>query len=366
MAFSLTGGLNGEKKADGLALRDVAKDMAAPASAGPNGTLMPTLSYGNGTPTRTQNTNSVTVMPFGSPPLTTNNSTNNPGPTSTPSSQVTVAGTNIGATLGEVTPDMLVESRMANLLKSGNPYMDQAVARARQSANARGMANSTLAGQAGEEAAISAALPIAQQDAGTYFQQQRDNLGYTNQFALADKSMLGQADLQGRDLANRLQISREGNDAQIASANISAGASTANAQLAYQSDMARIASAERLATMDLSSRSHEAELARVWQSTENQLSRDAQTALAQMQLTANERMAIAQLQNTSLVNFGNQVSQIFSSQMSAEDKQRYFNNLLGIYTGSPNFPYRPTAGAYTTPAPAPAPAPAPTPGSEGA
>ena len=135
---------------------------------------------------------------------------------------------------------------MANLLKSGNPTLTKPSPVLRQTANARGMARSSLAGQAGRRGAISAALPIAQQDAGTYFQQQRDNLGYANQFALADKSMPGQADLQGRDLNNRLTISREGNATQLAAAGMQAQVSRENAQLAYRSDQERIASAERM------------------------------------------------------------------------------------------------------------------------
>jgi len=363
MAFALMGGISDKKNAPPEAINDkttawdvqktTTNPMTGQAQDPPNPLLTnspapPAPAPGMPAPVATGSTFVQPIMP---------------PPAPAPSGPVTVAGTEIGATTGSVTPDMLVESRMANLLKSGNPYIDQAVARARQTANARGMANSTLAGQAGEEAAISAALPIAQQDAGTYFQQQRDNLGYTNQFALADKSMLGQADLQGRDLNNRLTISREGNATQLAAAGMQAQVSRENAQLAYRSDQERIASAERMQGLDLTARQNEAELNRVWTATQNQLGRDAQTALAQMQLSANERLAIAQLQNTSLVNFGNQVSQIFSSSMSAEDKQRYFNNLLGIYTGSPNFPYRPTTGAYT-PAPAP-PAPPPLPPAPG-
>ena len=59
-----------------------------------------------------------------------------------------------------------VSSEMTSLLASDNPYIAQARARSQQHANRRGLLNSALGAQAGEEAAISAALPIASQDAG--------------------------------------------------------------------------------------------------------------------------------------------------------------------------------------------------------
>jgi hypothetical protein len=253
---------------------------------------------------------------------------------------------------------MLVEQRLANLLKAGNPFIDQASARAKQSANARGMANSSLAGQAGEEAAIGAALPIAQQDANTYYNQQAQNLGYTNQFALADKNMLGQADLQGRELDNRTLNAREGNATQLQAASMSARAQMNAAYMSAEIDRERIASSERLATMDLNSRAGEAELNRAWTATQNQLSRDAQTAISTLQLTSQERMHLAGLQQNTLTNFNQQIASIFSSSMSAEDKERYYRNILATYTGSPYFPYQPTPGAYGTP-PAPPGAPPP-------
>lgn len=272
-----------------------------------------------------------------------------------------VAGVGIGPETGNVTSDMLVEDRLNRLLKAGNPYVDQAVARAKQQANSRGMINSSLAGQAGEEAAIGAALPIAQQDANTFFTNQRDNLGFKNQFSLADKTMLGNADLQGRDLTSREKISADGNATQLAAANISAGAHMAAAQLGLQGDLARIASSEKLATLDLTTRAAENEANRAFTATQNQLNRETQTALQTMQLDANAKQQLAGLQQNTLINFNQQIASIFNSQMSAEDKQKYYQNILASYTGSPYFAYQPTSGAYTTPPPPPPPTPPPPP-----
>lgn len=63
---------------------------------------------------------------------------------------------------------MTVEDRMTGLLAKDNPYMKVARTGAAQTANSRGLLNSSIAASAGEEAAIKSALPIAQQDAAYY------------------------------------------------------------------------------------------------------------------------------------------------------------------------------------------------------
>lgn len=73
-----------------------------------------------------------------------------------------------------------VSGQLDQILKQDNPY----VARRRSSAdgvsNARGLINSTMGVQAGEAAAIDAALPIAQQNASIYGQASKDNMDATN------------------------------------------------------------------------------------------------------------------------------------------------------------------------------------------
>jgi hypothetical protein len=65
-----------------------------------------------------------------------------------------------------VTGPASVEGRMEGLLGSDSPYMKAAKAGAMETANRRGLLNSTMAATAGEKAAIESALPIAQADAG--------------------------------------------------------------------------------------------------------------------------------------------------------------------------------------------------------
>ncbi|MBF0309242.1 MAG: hypothetical protein HQL56_06915 [Magnetococcales bacterium] len=58
-----------------------------------------------------------------------------------------------------------VAKNMTGLLGVGSPYLTQAKQRGLAAANSRGLMNSSMGVQAGESAAIQAALPIAQQDA---------------------------------------------------------------------------------------------------------------------------------------------------------------------------------------------------------
>ena len=72
------------------------------------------------------------------------------------------------ATNQVITPDQMVADRMAGLLDSDSPYIRQARQQGLLASHARGNLNSSLSAGAAQAAATQAALPIAQQDAGTY------------------------------------------------------------------------------------------------------------------------------------------------------------------------------------------------------
>ena len=90
-----------------------------------------------------------------------------------------------GAAMRGVRPEDTVKQQLSSLLAGDSTYIDQARARALQTANSRGLLNTSLAAGAGAEAAISQGLPIAQQDAATFFKQGLTNQEATNQFSLA-------------------------------------------------------------------------------------------------------------------------------------------------------------------------------------
>ena len=101
-----------------------------------------------------------------------------------PSPQVTAPALQ-APTLGNVSSDATVAGQMNKILSSGSPLLERAKTRAAQAANSRGLLNSSMGVQAGEEAVLTTAMPMAQQDASTYANQGLVNQGAQNQFSTA-------------------------------------------------------------------------------------------------------------------------------------------------------------------------------------
>jgi len=85
----------------------------------------------------------------------------------------------------EVNPNDLVQQRLDELLNKQGKYISAARQRGVEQAASRGLLNSSIAAGSAERAAIEAALPIAKQDASTYFSQGINNQNLANQFSLA-------------------------------------------------------------------------------------------------------------------------------------------------------------------------------------
>jgi hypothetical protein len=108
-----------------------------------------------------------------------------------------------------------VEGRMTGLIDQNSRYMQQARDNAAQQANRRGLINSSIAAGAGEEAAIKSALPIAQQDAQTFYDQAKTNQSAINQFKQNEqafdmnKSLKEQEQRHVMDRINVDQINKE-------------------------------------------------------------------------------------------------------------------------------------------------------------
>lgn len=81
----------------------------------------------------------------------------------------------------EVGENSLVANQMTGLLSKSNPYMQQAETTGLKAANRRGLLNSSMAVGAVEGERIKAALPIAQQDAATFGNQDLTNQQFVNQ-----------------------------------------------------------------------------------------------------------------------------------------------------------------------------------------
>lgn len=102
------------------------------------------------------------------------------------------AGTQGAAQQRRPTNEELVEHRITNLLAGNNPYVQNARTRGIRQSASRGLLNSSLAGAAGESAAIAGALPIASQDATTFASAAAQNQDQANRLA----QMQMQADLE--------------------------------------------------------------------------------------------------------------------------------------------------------------------------
>lgn len=79
-----------------------------------------------------------------------------------------------------VNPKSTVQQQVADITKQGGPLMQLAETRGIQHANRRGLINSSLAAESAQRAVLDTALPIAQQDAGTYFNAQLSNQAAEN------------------------------------------------------------------------------------------------------------------------------------------------------------------------------------------
>ncbi len=98
-----------------------------------------------------------------------------------------------------VADDQTVQGQLKGILSSDSPLMQQAETRARQQVNQRGLLNSSLGIQAGQEAVIGAALPIAQQDAQTYNQAMTNTTNAQNaalQFGATAQNQASQTNAQ--------------------------------------------------------------------------------------------------------------------------------------------------------------------------
>lgn len=96
-----------------------------------------------------------------------------------------------------------IEGRIQNLLAANNPVIQQAGEAAMAQFAQRGLANSSMAVQAAQEAMVSKAIEIAGPDAQTYFQNRTNNVNWQNKFAQAEQQQ--GYDLQKLDYANNLQ-----------------------------------------------------------------------------------------------------------------------------------------------------------------
>jgi len=111
-----------------------------------------------------------------------------------------------------VTPDQTVEGRLKGLLSDENPLVQMARTQGLESANARGLLNSSLGAQAGALAHYQYAMPVAQADAQTYANAARANADNDTQVSVSNAALNQQSALANqaaenafRELERRIQ-----------------------------------------------------------------------------------------------------------------------------------------------------------------
>lgn len=270
-----------------------------------------------------------------------------------------------GMTRWDVAPNETVRSQLQQIIADDSPLMQQARARALQTANTRGLLNSSMAMTAADSAMYDAAMPIATQDAATYARAgefnantantfSRDNNAFVRDATMADFNVQAnewaaqqQFDRDFRTLDRQQQLTLE-RDA------IQNGYTSARDQFAAQTQMA-------LAQMDAASRAAsiqpDTSMARL------QLQMDADERKTQQQIAADDRSTLNNLR----AEYANKVFQINTADLSPEKANRAIADLASTYNPqltalSNRLGYNPESWIIkTAPASAPAAAPAPAP-----
>lgn len=102
-----------------------------------------------------------------------------------------------------VDPNQLTSSRVADITKADSPLMQMAATDARQQMGKRGLINSSMAIGAGQNAVISSALPMAQQEAQVAAQAANFNANATNEQRRFGATAAQQAATTNQDATNR-------------------------------------------------------------------------------------------------------------------------------------------------------------------
>ena len=93
-----------------------------------------------------------------------------PTPTIPPYTPSLATGAGYTATPYTVAPNQTVQDQVKQIVGNDSPLMQQAATIAKGKMSERGLLNSSIGIEAGQNAVIAQALPIAQQDANTYNQ----------------------------------------------------------------------------------------------------------------------------------------------------------------------------------------------------
>jgi hypothetical protein len=130
-----------------------------------------------------------------------------------------------------------VSGQLDSILAKDSPYLQQARARGERVLAGRGLINSTMAGSAGEDAAISAALNIATPDASIYGRSSDYNTALTNQANMYNADTLNSFAGKRIDQANQMSLAKLQSDTAKYTAELNANTSRYNVDQDYKRTM---------------------------------------------------------------------------------------------------------------------------------
>lgn len=180
---------------------------------------------------------STTTTPGTTPPGNTG-----PGAPVTSYTPAQATASTITATPTDVPANAKVSSQLNEIIAAGSPLMEQAEASARNQMNQRGLINSSIGVTAGQNAVISAATPIAQQDAATYATAAQQTAAAQNAASQQNASMATQTSVSnaGQTNAALSQAATASNTEAVTAQTIAGQKSIADAQNAVQTAIAQL------------------------------------------------------------------------------------------------------------------------------
>ena len=246
----------------------------------------------------------------------------------------------------KVSDDALVENRLTGLLGSNSDYLKRAKGISNVAANRRGMLNSSIAAGAGAAAAIDAALPIAQQDAGTLAQSDLSKQSYYNQTGLAEKAAYDSSRLSAQDATQQSGAMKQqfentaGLNNQQGQINENLGASSDTRQSGLQTNQGRInqtlqydSSRQQSALQAQGANENLAVNAQAFEfnKTLQQMDQDSRAALQQMQNENAQLLQQSQSASNRFQDLSQQIATISTSpDMNPEQKAAAINQLMEL------------------------------------
>ena len=212
------------------------------------------------------------------------------------SPQANAGGLIYGAEKWNVDAPQTVQSQIAKIIEANSPLMARAEARSRAQMNERGLTNTSMAIGAGQSALYDAAMPIAQQDAGTYARSGEFNASATNTASQFSAAQRQQADLANQQSAN-------------AAAEFSAGstnrAAEVNAAALNQAEQFAVSEANRNAQFNSTQQNAMAQFNASQANVMTLQKMDESFKTAIQKATAEDAKVLQTMQNSASVNIAN-------------------------------------------------------------